>query len=349
MKRGTLRRSLFGTSWSAIAPERSRRPRAHQTSSSRSAVTGGCPFCEGHESETEPEVFAIRDVNSAPNGPGWSIRVVRNKYPALIPGPDGRPSSSSRHDHPLSFGFHEVVIDTPRHDVRLGELSVTDLTRVLGVYRSRVDILGREPGIRHVALFRNDGAAAGASQEHAHSQILATPILPSRVEHELAEASAHMHTTGECLTCASLDAERAEAVRLVAENHDFVALTAFAPRFSYEMWIAPRIHASCFDRCDDQQLGSLGSILNEVLGALDETVGEVPFNLIFQSVHPFSDPFLGRASHWRLEILPRLAVPSGLELGSDLFIVSVDPEEAAAALRIAASSEKAAIGKRPPS
>jgi UDPglucose--hexose-1-phosphate uridylyltransferase len=329
----SLRRSLFGGTWSIVAPARSERPQGESVSS-QSAAHRSCPFCDGNESETMPEVFALRPVGSDPNGPGWSLRVVPNKYPALEPLATQVTSATAAYEEiTTATGFHEVVIDTPKHEGRLSGFSVAQLETILSVYQSRVDQFGRQPHVESVVLFRNDGAAAGATQVHPHTQILALPVIPCRVQRELEAAKEHVRVHGRCPTCEMVERQTSTGSLLVTENADFVAIASFASRFPYETWILPKAHAHGFGEASIATIHTLAIILKRILIAMESALGVFPFNLVLQTSPARLDALTARAFHWRLEIIPRLTIPSGFELGSDMFIVSVSPEDAAVKLR----------------
>jgi UDPglucose--hexose-1-phosphate uridylyltransferase len=330
-ERPTLRGSAGG-GWSIVAPHRARRPKPLPLSDGEH--TDGCHFCVGNEQETEPEVFALRGHGSRPDSPGWRVRVVPNKYPALqVDAPDP-PAAGGLHRARPARGVHEVIIETPDHHRRLGCFKEDELTTVLSVYRTRMEALRSKPGVRSVALFRNEGAAAGASQEHPHAQMLALPVVSVRLAHETVLANRHFRRRGCCLTCESLVREAAaDAGRIVFQNADFVAITAFAPRFPYETWILPSAHAHDFGMASGQQLERMAAALKAVLGGLNALLGPFPFNLVVQTAPIHAHATIERAYHWRLEILPRLTTASGFELGTGIFIVAVTPEEAARRLR----------------
>jgi UDPglucose--hexose-1-phosphate uridylyltransferase len=312
-----LRRSAHHGPWSLVAPARSRRPRLAPAAVRNPLAQ--CHFCPGNERETEPEVFALRPNGSHPDSPEWKVRVVPNKYPAV------------------SGGRHEVVIESPVHGLQIESMPVRELEAVLTVYRERVRTLRRRSDVQSVALFRNEGSAAGASQEHPHAQIIALPIVPGRLRTELTAANRYFQQRGQCLTCDALVADATGLTqRLVARNSDFTALTSFAPRFPYETWIVPNTHAHDYRDITGRHLRSLASILRHVLAALRSALDRFPYNLILITAPAVEGP-IDRAFHWRLEILPRLTVPSGFEMGSDVFIVEVAPEEAAEKLRAAAA------------
>jgi UDPglucose--hexose-1-phosphate uridylyltransferase len=328
----SLRRSLFGSTWSIVAPARVDRP---QPSSEPRATpaTDSCPFCEHHEGETEPEVLALRSAGSRRNGPGWRVRVVPNRYPALRSAAPPAPFATDPYEHVAAVGFHEVIVETPVHDRRLACWSLEECETILGVYLARVKSLSAEPGVRSIALFRNEGRAAGASQDHPHAQILAMPVVPERLTREVIAVQQHFQTRGRCLTCEILALEEQEAQYLVSDNEDFCAITSYAPRFPCETWILPKRHTHDFSSLEARQIRNLARILKQVFGGLESILGPFPFNLVLQSAPVGADHGVARAFHWRFEILPRLSAASGFELGSDVFIVSTSPEAAAAKLR----------------
>lgn len=337
MTASSLRRVLFNPTWSIIAPGRSARPRSFESDPERPAAM--CPFCVGNESETASEVFAIRRPGTRPDEPGWTVRVVPNKYPAVAQHlADPMLTASAPHEALAAVGFHEVVIDAPEHDRQLSQFTLPHVETALEVYRSRLRALSAHPAVRSIALFRNVGRSAGASQEHPHVQILALPIVPARLQHELDAAERYVATHARCITCDLLRLDLLDARHLVARNSDFVAVTSFSPRFPYETWIVPESHSHDFRTCSDSQMRSLAAILKQVLTALEVNRGRFPFNLVLHTSPVRPSPGLERAFHWRMEILPRLTVPSGFELGHGVFIVTVPPEDAASRLRAAIAS-----------
>jgi UDPglucose--hexose-1-phosphate uridylyltransferase len=212
-----------------------------------------------------------------------------------------------------------------------------ELATVLAVYRSRLQAASRHRQVKSVALFRNEGKAAGASQEHSHAQLVALPIVPGRLASEIAGATKYFRRSHRCATCDSVEQESSDGRRLVTENGDFVAMTSFAPRFPYETWIVPKRHQHDFRRVGPCQIRSLGSLMAVVLGALQSVVKPFPFNLILQTAPVLTPDPVRRAFHWRLEIVPRLTTASGFELGSGVFIVATSPEDAARRVRSALS------------
>lgn len=329
-----LRRALFGRTASLVSTARSRRPLS--TSAPRSQAP--CPFCEGNESETEKEVFAHRRAGTAPDTPGWSLRVVPNKFPALLEGIRLPSVEHGPFDEAPAAGLHEVIIETQEHDRTPSRSTTAQLATLLTIYRDRLAVLSARPGVQSVVVIRNEGREAGASQPHPHSQVLALPMVHPRLADELRAANHHFEAEGRCLTCDMIRHELDGGRRIIAENDAFIAVASFAPRFPYELWIVPRTHGHDFKALGAIEIDRCAEILRQVLEALDSHLGAFPYNLVLLT-SPVSgagsagESDVERSFHWRLELLPRITTPSGLELGCDVFIVSVSPEDAAAALR----------------
>jgi UDPglucose--hexose-1-phosphate uridylyltransferase len=339
-----LRRDPVTGRWVLIAPERARRPIALSGAGPRGRTNGErtpCPFCPGQEHDTPDEVFAIRAPESAPNGPGWQLRVVPNKFPAVRacetpPPPEGGRGVSLFEAAP-ALGSAEVLIDCPEHIVDPALLSDEQFRDVLRAYRERMRALAADPQLAHVAVFKNVGAEAGASLGHTHSQIIATPVVPELIRAELAGAESHFTRNGRCVFCAIVEEELTGGARLVARSENFAVVTAFAPRFAYEMWVLPVRHEPRYESITDDATLELARLLKRVLRALD-VVQHAPAYNWFLHTTPLrvGDP---PHYHWHLEILPRTARPAGLEWGFGCHITTVAPERAAEELRAALGPE----------
>ena len=325
-----LRKDPIMGRWVIISTERARRPsdfpRARET---RRATQ--CAFCSGHEQETPPEILAFRSNGSGPNSPGWSVRVVPNKFPALrIEGELDR-SGEGLYDRMNGVGAHEVVIEAPAHDAVIERLPTAHLAEVLRAYRDRIRDLAKDPRLEYVMVFKNHGDPAGASLEHTHSQLIATPIVPSMVEEELAGAIQHYRIKQRCIWCDIVRQERRDGPRLIREAGGFVAIAPFAPRFPFETWILPIAHRSTFEATSTDDLVALAGILAAILGAMGRYLGDPPYNLMLHSA-PLRSPDLDHF-HWHLEIIPKLTRVAGFEWGTGFFINPTPPEEAARYLR----------------
>lgn len=325
-----LRKDPIHGRWVIIATERSRRP-SDFTPEERKPVGGFCPLCEGNEDRTPPEVLAFRDNGAPPNSPGWSLRVVPNKFPALrIEGELDR-EGEGIYDKMNGIGAHEVVIETPQHSETLATLPLKSVENVLWAYRARIIDLKRDDRLRYVMVFKNHGSAAGASLEHPHSQIIALPIVPTRVREEIEGSKNYFLYKDRCVYCDIIRQELREKRRVIAENSGFVSLEPFASRFPFETWILPKIHQPSYEQMEGVLYGRAAEILSDTLRKLKQVLDDPPYNYI---LHTSSFPDQDRDHyHWHIEIMPKLTKVAGFEWGTGFYINPTPPEEAAEYLR----------------
>ena len=328
-----LRKDPVVGRWVIISTERSRRPTNFSPASPQRA-SGFCPFCPGSEDKTPPEVYAVRANGEGPNGPGWSVRVVPNKFPALqIEGSLDR-RGEGLYDKMNGVGAHEVVIESPVHDQDLADLPIEHIEQVLAAYRARVLDLHRDRRFRYVLIFKNHGDQAGATLEHTHTQLIATPIIPKSIQEELEGARRYYELKERCVFCDIVQQETAEGVgrRLVSMNDRFLALEPFAPRFPFETWILPRRHDASFEVLErPEELRDMAWMLKDTLTRLNRALHRPPFNFVLHT-SPVSDQEL-EYYHWHIEILPKLTRVAGFEIGSGFYINPTPPEDAAQYLR----------------
>ena len=316
--------------WVILAPDREKRPRQLEKCND-AARTEPCPFCAGNEAMTPPEVMAYRNETSPANSPGWTLRVVPNKYPALVDDDTPVFAQDPFYESRSSFGVHEVIIESPDHVVNMGALGVEQITQILRAYRARMRELINNPRWRYILLYKNHGDRAGATLEHIHSQLIALPTVPERAGDELNGAKRHYESTGRCIYCEMIERELKQRMRVVLNSAHFVAFCPFAPRFAYEIWILPKHHAAAFEQSSDEDILSLASTLRELMAKLNHALDDPPFNYLIHSM-----PLRERDSahyHWHIEILPQIARVAGFEWGSGMHINSVAPEDAARLLR----------------
>ena len=325
-----LRKDPVVGRWVIISTDRGRRPSDFAPEPVRPRASN-CVFCAGHEDKTPPEILAARPPGSPANGPGWSYRVVANKYPALRIEGDLEPAGEGLFDRMNGVGAHEVVIETPDHAASLATLPIAAVAEILGAFRERVLDLKKDPRFEYILVFKNYGEAAGASLEHPHSQLIATPIIPIMVMEELTGAGRYWEMKERCVWCDIVRQERRAELRMIAEADGFVALAPFAPRFPFETWILPVRHRSAFEECSLEDLRALAHLLGDFLRRMNRVLKDPPFNFMLHSA-PLRDSALDYF-HWHLEIMPILSRVAGFEWGSGFFINPLPPEVAAAALR----------------
>lgn len=325
-----LRKDPIVGRWVIVAKSRARRPHDFDTSPVR-RPSAFCPFCEGQEDKTPPEILAYRRPGTAPNGPGWRLRVVPNKFPALEIEGDLNKRGEGIYDMMRGVGAHEVIIESPRHLISTAELSEPELQEVLWAYRDRLTDLKRDRRLVYGMVFKNVGAAAGASLEHTHSQLIVTPIVPINVWEEMTGSLEFFNYRGRCVYCDMIQQELATEKRLVHDSPTFVAFCPFASRFPFETWILPKVHSSHFENIQPAGVEDLASILRTVIMKIEAALDRPAYNYILHTA-PFDTHELPHY-HWHIEIMPSLTRPAGFEWGSGFYINPVPPEEAARFLR----------------
>ena len=289
-----------------------------------------CPLCEGEEAVAGHEISAVRDGTPS-DGPGWRLRVVPNRVPAL------RVEATLDHrgdgllERMNGLGAHEVVVETPRHDATWATLPVEDLTLVLAAWRDRMADLQRDSRLRAALVFKNEGVKAGARLAHPHSQVVAMPIVPEALAEEVAGARRHFEASGRCLYCALVEQELAAGTRVIASTAAAVVLAPFAARWPFETWLLPRAHHARFELAPTSLLAEVAAILQPVLRTVAARLEEPALNVVLHST-PYAEADEA-VYHWHLEIVPRVLRASGFDLGSGTAINPVSPEETARVLR----------------
>jgi UDPglucose--hexose-1-phosphate uridylyltransferase len=332
-----LRKDPIVNRWVIIAANRAERPGAFISSQQRDE-DGTCPFCEGHEADTPGELLAYRAPGTPPDKPGWRVRVVHNKFPALdrIPGtcaadgaPDSRPPGLFQ--TVPAIGSHEVVVESPRHLLSTSDLSPEQLAEVFRAYRRRLIDLRRDPRMIQPIIFKNVGEAAGASMAHTHSQLMVLPMVPAVMQEELDGAWDFFDRNGPCVYCEMVRQELQAGQRVVIETPGCIAFCPFASRFAYETWVLPRSHASHFEATDDSGLAELAVVMKRLVTKIEAALDRPAYNYLVHTA-PFDRPDLEHY-HWHIEVVPAVTKPAGFELGSGYYVNPVSPEDAARALR----------------
>ncbi len=325
-----LRKDPIIGRWVIISTERGKRP-TDFSSVPPARSTGFCPFCAGNESKTPPEVFAFREPGTKPNEPGWRVRVVPNKFPALQIEGDLNRQGEGIYDKMNGIGAHEVIIETPEHDKKLSDLGEEHITEVILAWQQRILDLKKDERFKYIVVFKNHGEAAGASLEHTHTQLVAMPIIPKRVVEEIEGGRRYYDFKERCVYCDIVTQEIADDVRVVTANETFLAIEPFAARFPFETWILPKKHKSAFEESQKQEIIHLARILKEILMKLDAALNNPPYNFILHTL-----PLRGDNRswyHWHIEIMPKLTKVAGFEWGSGFYINPTAPEEATKYLR----------------
>jgi UDPglucose--hexose-1-phosphate uridylyltransferase len=328
-----------------LTPGRAERPDQFGLSPWQPSGSEGCPFCEGNEGATPPEIEADRPGGSPPDGPGWRTRTIPNLFPALVPESEGGTASesgpasafassadpllaSSRGSEPDLFasrpavGHHEVIVNCPRHVSSLAELSPEETAAAVAAWRSRMRAHADAP---YVQLILNQGPDSGASIEHSHAQIGAAPFVPAEVARERERFNSYRErTAGASLLGEVLREEIRRGDRLVAIDDEVALICPWASRFPFEMRIIPRRPMPAFENDEGG-----AAMLHRAVAALSSLVeGELQMNLWVKTAPRGVEHF-----HWHLDLAPRLEPGSSFEMATGVGINVVTPEGAAEKLR----------------
>ena len=324
-----LRQNLITKDWVIIATDRAKRPDQFSQLDKPQKVLHSykddCPFCAGNEALTGPESFRLDDAN------GWKVRAVPNKYPALSPEGEKVRKTQGIFRSLSGVGYHEVIIDNPRHDLTTALMSVEDVANIIKVYQQRYSEIRKDSRVQTILIFKNHGKGAGTSLEHPHSQIAATPIVPYELRIRIQEAMRYFDDMGECLFCRTLAEELAAGERIIFESQHFVAFIPYAALSPFHIWIFPRRHSSSFDDITDEEMADLALNMKTVLAKVYFGLNNPDYNYNIRSIP--TDELRTDYFHWYIAIVPRVSLVAGFELGSGMFINTSLPEESAAFLR----------------
>ena len=326
-----LRRDPVVGRWVIVHTEDSLHPDDFEKEDHASRELKTCQFCPGKENQTPFEVEASRPNGGSPNTPGWSVRVVPNKFPALKIEGDIDRRGIGIFDMSNGIGAHEVVIETPDHVKNLADFTNEEMLEVIKKYQSRSVSLSGDKRFKYILIFKNFGESAGASLEHAHSQIIALPMVPKYVREELNGAREYFEYRGRCVFCDMIHQEYQDKERIVTENESFVGFCPYVPRYPFETWIFPKAHSSQFATLGADEQFKLACILKEILLRMKVVLSNPSYNF-FLHVTPVN--YENQESyHWHIEIIPKLTRLAGFEWGTGFYIVSTDPGVAAKYLR----------------
>ena len=325
-----LRQNFFSKEWVIIATERAKRPEelaTHRAVQSVPAFVETCPFCPGNETKTPPEVLRSPALPGTP----WAVRVIPNKFAALSS--EVQPTRNLTHllRRIDGFGFHEVIIDSPNHAGCMALLPDEHVADILAVYRQRYNTLSADRRVNHITIFKNHGTDAGASMQHPHSQLIATPVIPSQVRHRLFEALRHYDDAGECMFCHMVEREVEDQTRVVIKSEHFVAMEVFASSTPFATYIFPLRHMASFGDITTIEIADLARVLRTLLAKIYVGLENPDLNYTVRSAP--AEYAGARHFHWYVSVIPRLTRVAGFELGSGMFINTVLPEAAAEFLR----------------
>lgn len=327
-----LRREPIVGRWVIVDTDHPRRPEEFEFEP-QSFKGGACPFCYGNEAMTPPEIEVVRDPHTAANTPGWQVRVVANKFPALQIEGELERRGLGIYDMTSGVGAHEVLIETPYHQKDIPDLLNSEIESFISMYCRRALDLSKDKRFKYIMVFKNYGAAAGASLEHPHTQIIALPMVPKNVQEELRGAQNYYEFRDRCIFCDIMRQETYDSHRVVSENKYFVSFCPFVSRFPFEIWIIPKKHNGYFCHMPPDEIPALAAILKETISRVKALFHNVPYNFIMHSSPVNGADSGSEGYHWHIEFIPKLTRVAGFEWGTGFYAVSTPPELAAQLLK----------------
>jgi len=323
-----LRLNVVTREWVIIATERAKRPRDFKNNKERPhrpEHLSTCPFCPGNEHKTPAERFRVVD------GDGWRIRVVANKFPALsLEGEKKRLIDGIKRTI-AGVGIHEVMVETPVHNLTTALQPSVHLEDLIRVYKARFIEANRDPRVEHTIIFKNYGEASGTSLDHPHSQLIATPVVPVQFRDRVQAALHYFDDTGECLICSVLKKDREDGSRVILDTEHFMTFIPYAALSPFHTWVFPKRHSASFASVTEEELKDLAHHLKNILSKFHYGLDDPDYNYVIRSSRP--QDYENVYCHWYLSLVPRITMAAGFELGSGMFINSSLPEKNAEYLR----------------
>ena len=335
-----IRHNLLKDSYVIIAPERMHRPAYNMAWKKEERSMSTCPFCEGNESMTPAEIFAVRENKSLPDKPGWKSRVVPNLYKAV----QVEAQYNSRQEGIYSawdgFGAHEIIIDSPRHLDCMVEWENDTFLVWLKTLQARIKDLRQDERIAFISIFKNHGLFAGATQAHPHTQLIGLPVVPRGEIDKYIRKFDHYRNTGRALISDIIAQEEHNQDRIIAQEGTFTAFCPYASAYPFEVMIAAKDAIGTLDRIDESHLEDLSKLLKIIFYKLRKQLGNFDFNMAV-SIPPMQKHFdtdaffnhIDEISRFSVHIMPRIYRHGGFELSTGMMINPVEPERSAKLLR----------------
>ncbi|MDX9893625.1 MAG: DUF4931 domain-containing protein [Patescibacteria group bacterium] len=306
MKQAEIRKDYIQEKYVIIAPKRKNRPHDIERPQRLSAKKIDCVFCPARIDQNN-KIMLTTDETIRPKEP-WAIKVIANKFPVVTK------------KNKNAYGYQEVVIETPDHLEEIEDLPAERVAKIIEVYAQRTKEISKDKKIDYILIFKNNGGAAGASLQHAHSQIFATKFLPPHLKDKSERVHQHRLKTGKCIYCEVIKKEK-RGPRLIMEDRNIIAFCPWASRHNYEVWLMPKRHLDNITMLNQTERLSLARALKRILKKINK-IG-LPYNYYFHQVVHDED------QHLYIKITPRGSVWAGVEIGSGLIINPIAPEEAA--------------------
>lgn len=323
-----LRMNLITRSWVIIANERGKKPEdfiVKRVKKMRPEFLDTCPFCPGNESKTPDEIFRIHDER------GWRLRIVRNRFSRLSEEGERTRWNMGLKRGVNGVGIHEIIIETPIHNLTPATIPVEQLKDLFQIYKERFSQLYKDPRVEHVIIFKNYGTMAGTSTEHLLSQVVGIPIIPVQARDRFEGSMRFFDETGDCLMCKIIQDELTDRVRVLTNTEHFVSFIPYAALSPFHIWISPKRHSGSFADIRPEEISDLAINLKSTISLLFRALESPDFNYVIMSGRPSN--VASEFIHWYLSIVPRVDTPTGFELGSGMTVNPLSPEVSAEFLR----------------
>lgn len=332
MEKNQIRQNKATKEWIIYATDRGERPKDFKGKgeSNRKQLPEhdeNCPFCEGNEDKLQSIILEVPGINQN----RWQVRVVPNKFPALLHKGSPQREIDDIYITMKSYGKHEVIIENPKHNGDISDMSIDEVEVIIDTYQKRyIDVMKEHRNMIPI-IFRNHGERAGTSLLHPHSQLIVTGFVPHHIRWREIEAQRYYDEWGRCVFCDILKYEINKGLRIIEESESMVSFVPFAAEVPFEVWIIPKKHRADFGSITDSEKTDLSQALRSILFKYYDKLNDPDYNYIINTSARFEagEPHL----HWYLQIRPRLTTKAGFEIGSGISINPSLPEEDADFLR----------------
>ncbi len=325
-----FRKDIVSGDWVLISSQIQKKPIFFKVNNVKPLPKSLCPFEDKRLSEQEdPLLWLPRPGKN--DSKDWWVQIFSNKYPVVVGSKICPPLKSyGAYQYKAGVGFQELVL-TRDHKRPMGQMTQKEIELVIEAYKTRFQALRNEPCVEYILIFHNSGPKAGATVPHPHSQILALPIIPPDVARSLIGSGDYFRKHKKCVHCDIITGELKKRVRVIFENKFFVAIAPYASRTTFEVRIFPKIHESHFEALDALHSSDLAMALLFIFRQIRNKMKNPDYNFFIHTAPPKGKNF--HHYHWHIEVLPRLAIFGGVELGVGIDILKVSPEAAAQILK----------------
>ncbi len=318
--------------WVLCSPHRTNRPWQGQVEKppleNLSLYDPKCYLCPGNER-----------VGGMKNPVYHSTFVFTNDFPSLMPGEENwiinEGGLIQAHAEP---GTCRVICFSPRHDLTLPLMELTDIRNVIDTWANEITELSAKEWINYVQIFENKGSVMGCSNPHPHCQIWSTNHIPLIPAKKLTAQKNYAEKHGSDLLGDYLTLEIEKQDRIICRNEHWVALVPFWAVWPYETMLIPV-----------RRVPDLPALMNEERDALSDMIKRLTtrYDNIFNTSFPYSMGWHSRPtdggeySYWRLHAvyyppLLRSATIKKFLVGYEMTAEpqrDITPEQAAARLR----------------